>query len=301
MYYYTVYGLNLKSPLRLDELLRIEPCEPDVTLELADPESMLCIDGDTWSYATIRGDECQLDFPGTGSFLISDGVKIVLQPSKGVDALDCRSYLLGSAFAALLYQRDQVPLHTSCIDLGGQSVLFSGPSGAGKSTIAYFLCQSGVASLVADDVTVLTRSGSTVYPRFGPRKSKLWGETLEHFGLPSSTYERDRMRVDKFHVPIPNPANDRQPSPVTKMYVLGRSKSDAWEKSPMTDVEKFHYFLASAYRAEIGCRVKSDEFLMRSCLEMIPYVDISYLNRPWDLGRMSVDFCSRKLVEFLVR
>lgn len=52
-------------------------------------------------------------------------------------------------------------LHASCVALDGRAVLITGTSGSGKSALALALLAYG-ATLVADDRTVLRRSGASL-------------------------------------------------------------------------------------------------------------------------------------------
>jgi serine kinase of HPr protein (carbohydrate metabolism regulator) len=50
-----------------------------------------------------------------------------------------------------------VPIHASCVAIGGRAVLIAGRSGAGKSDLALRLIDRG-ATLVSDDYTLLRQS-----------------------------------------------------------------------------------------------------------------------------------------------
>lgn len=56
-------------------------------------------------------------------------------------------------------------LHASCVAFGpGAGILITGPSGTGKSALALALIAQG-AQLVADDQTLVTRTGAAVFAR----------------------------------------------------------------------------------------------------------------------------------------
>lgn len=52
-------------------------------------------------------------------------------------------------------------LHASAIALGGRGLLILGPSGSGKSALALQMIAQG-AALIADDRTILTRTGDGI-------------------------------------------------------------------------------------------------------------------------------------------
>ncbi len=55
-------------------------------------------------------------------------------------------------------------IHASCVALAGQGILITGASGSGKSALALTLMAHG-AVLIADDRTILARSGLQVFAR----------------------------------------------------------------------------------------------------------------------------------------
>lgn len=59
---------------------------------------------------------------------------------------------------------EEVCLHASCVALDGRGLLILGKSGSGKSALALQLMAFG-AALVADDRTLITRSGKSLSAR----------------------------------------------------------------------------------------------------------------------------------------
>ncbi len=81
-------------------------------------------------------------------------------------------FILGIGMALLLYQRNQIAMHASCVYDDRGAVLLCGESGAGKSTTASFLLDKGYR-FMADDITLVDadRNGNIyAYAAFPFRK-----------------------------------------------------------------------------------------------------------------------------------
>lgn len=162
-------------------------------------------------------------------FVASPG-EVIVAPCAGAAEADIRAYLLGSVFGYLCHWRGLLPLHGSCIELGGRAVILCGISGAGKSTAALGLVLRG-HRLIADDVAVVdARSGREpqVLPAF-PRL-KLWPDALAALDIPRDGLERIRSgERDKYHYVN---AGDfpTGPVPLGRVVLLGRSGPDKPER-----------------------------------------------------------------------
>jgi hypothetical protein len=180
---YHLHGLQILSEISLGELPPyatdlddpFEPFETSVHIRLGeasfeprwDPSSVsekACFDKDMtiielsdWEKACFGRDMTIIDVPGVATYRIDRGQLITVQPAKDADLRKVQFYLYARAFAALLYQRQIIPLHASAIVSGRLTAALVGHSGAGKSSLASALVKHG-GTLITDDVLVLRRS-----------------------------------------------------------------------------------------------------------------------------------------------
>ena len=115
---------------------------------------------------------------------------------------EIRLFLLGTAWAALCYQRGIFLLHAGSIKVGDAAVAFCGNSGAGKSSLVASCSAQGYSPL-SDDLCRFDIPGHGL-PRIYPSISrlKLWNDTLQALGLSSTGLKRDHFRLEKFHLPL---------------------------------------------------------------------------------------------------
>jgi hypothetical protein len=130
----------------------------------------------------IPSDEYRFRVQHVGSYWIRAGREIVVTPTPDAGMREVRLFLLGTAWAALCYQRGLLPLHASAVQVGDHAVAFCGATGTGKSTLAAWLSERGY-SLISDDrcrFDISPQGQALVYP--SARRSKLWRDALEMFG-----------------------------------------------------------------------------------------------------------------------
>lgn len=180
---YRAFGLNIASEYELDELVTGCDGAPDLMI-MNGKVSDVFSDHETEKPARkIQGEVFCLNVPKVAKYSVEKGAHILIEPCKGASLEEIKLYLLGSCMGALLFQRRTLPLHGSCINIGGKGVLLTGKSGAGKSTIASALYRKGY-KMITDDVAAV-RVGefneAVVYP--GYPGQKLWEDAIERIGV----------------------------------------------------------------------------------------------------------------------
>jgi hypothetical protein len=154
-----------------------------------------------------------------GHFRILGGQQIGWCPAQpGLSPAELRTYLLGSAFGALLIQRGLLVLHGNALERDGRAIVCLGASGAGKSTLACALMQQGWR-LLADDLVAITPEGM-VLP--GIPRIKLWEDAARSFGFSPELWIPVAAGIAKYLMP----ADQLRPAPaaarLAQLYLLQR-------------------------------------------------------------------------------
>jgi hypothetical protein len=171
---YVTYGLNIHSAFNLPELRASNGAIPDVVVtreRISWSPPRLDEDGTCFQ---LGASASYLHWQSVGTFLVSDGRTIAVDPDPRADDDLIRLPLLGIVLAVLLHQRGLLVLHASAVALGGRAVVFLGEKGQGKSTIAAALYGHGHAFLADDLVALDDAQGFVVQP--GYAQIKLWPE-----------------------------------------------------------------------------------------------------------------------------
>jgi len=192
---------------------------PRIEIKLASVSARLPEAAGEYAGLQVGAHTTLLTVAGVARYLVTDGCKMIVDPTPGASMRNVRLFLLGSAFGILCHQRGLMPLHTNAIVAQGGAVAFAGHSGAGKSTLAAYFQSSGY-EVLCDDVCVLSfdEAGRPLaWP--GLPRLKLWRDAASSFGHDSSRLERAVDGLDKFHIP-----NSRTigcgPFPLRRIYLL---------------------------------------------------------------------------------
>jgi hypothetical protein len=159
-----------------------------------------------------------------------------------------RLFLLGSAFGALLHQRQDLVLHGSAIAIGDWSVAFVGISGAGKSTLAMAFQGKGFP-ILTDDLCVVRSAfaGGPMLAHPGPPQSKLWLDSLAQLKIGPENLRKIRPKLEKRAYPLSG-AVAGAPLPLRKVYVLRPNNKGERKLVKLAGPAKFGALKNNTYR-----------------------------------------------------
>jgi len=196
MYTYWGFGLNIKSEIEFPELLPTVFESADlsifkgiVPLQLERKNTVKMVK------VSMNSTEYLHSIPGVADYYASNGKEICVEPKMGADEKSIRLFLLSNAMAAILHQRDMIPMHASAIYHEDGIVLFCGRSGAGKSTTVTALQKEGKV-VFSDDVCVLKYNADGVLVAFPSYPMiKLWKDSFAKIGLEDAE-EQHKIRPE---------------------------------------------------------------------------------------------------------
>lgn len=274
---YRCYGLTFASDFALPELAAAAPnTVTDVTIRHAPvPRDGLADGHQIGPYLWTSDRALWLHVPGVARFLVQDGREITIDAEDGGDDDSQRVFLLGSAFGALLSQREYLVLHGNAVRVGDACLVCVGPSGAGKSTLAAAFMQRG-HELIADDVVPVDAAGRAL-PGFA--RVKLWQDAAERLGIATEGLHRVRPGMAKFSLPSPGRATE-QPWPVRWIYILNTHPADDVQLSPLQGHERFRPLLNNTYRLRFldGAALKSRH--LQQCGQLATLTRVAMVHRP---------------------
>ncbi|MDR3697527.1 serine kinase [Mucilaginibacter sp.] len=250
---YWGYGLNIAAEMEFPELLPHEfEGLPDLYIKLGiAPETITGEDVINKVGVSISPKEYLLKIRSIANYYVVGGNQIVVELLPGADEKSVRLFLLSNGMAAILHQRNTIPMHASAIEHGDGVILFCGSSGVGKSTTATMLQKMGYR-VFSDDICVLK------YPKLaGDRMEafpsypmmKLWHDSFEKTGIEMAA------EADKIRPLLPKYARfyhsefNILPKPVKQVFILNRDKHmDAPEITKLSPIQAFTELQRNSYR-----------------------------------------------------
>lgn len=276
---YKAFGLTIETEAILEELMPYEGEAEILIKEETIPVVMGCWTIDTLQ-VKIGRDKYYMEIDGLGKFYVEKGNTIIYEKKENAPFEEIKLYLYGSCMGALLYQRKILPLHGSCVNIGGNGIILTGESGAGKSTLSADICKRGF-TMLTDDVSAIKRNEHEppmVYP--GCPFQKLWEDAIERIGIES---KREALRVSnhvyKYRVENTGQFEDR---PIGLKVLIELIPADVLcvTVTQVQGAEKLNVVLRNTYRRLIAEAMDLRKWHFEQCVMMAKEVEVYRIIRP---------------------
>lgn len=212
------------------------PVEPDIRIVLAE---QLKVAPALNHIPEVEGASVRFSVPETGSWQITGGREIAVEPRPDADDIAVRLFTLGTAWGVLGYQRDWAMLHGSAVMGPKGAVLFCGWQGAGKSTFAAALAERGFP-LVSDDLSRVVPGRADRPTMLFPSSTrhKLWNDAIAGLGLTEREQVQDHLQTEKYHIATERHVPLEHPVPLVGIYSLIFDEGLAIERQSGGDAAK---------------------------------------------------------------
>lgn len=184
-----------------------------------------------------------------------------------------RLYLHGTAYGAVAWLNDLLPLHASAVETKGRTIALTGPSGSGKSTLAAALCRKSF-NLVSDDTLVLVPGSGGLAALPDGKPMKIWSDMLSVVGAERAT---PVTSVPGKHFAPPN-KSATEPARLGDLIFLEQGETCRLE--PITGSAKFERLLEALYRGFVHVARGDRDHHTRLLVEMASKVRFWTLERP---------------------
>jgi len=238
-YFYSVFGLRVRTNRPVDVFLPVAPGQADVSLYLegACPNPFAKLDHQEWHQSPYTDDSGQpllrvwkLRGGDYLHFHYSDGPEFFIDRAgesvwsfwpEQVDFDDVLTYLAGPAFGYLLFLRGATLFHASAVAIGDKAIALLGPAGAGKSTTAaaFALAKFPVLS---DDIVAVTEQDRDFLVQPAYLRLCLWPDSVEAlYGSPEAlprlaeSWEKRGLELGGSY------QFEKRSLPLAAVYVLG--------------------------------------------------------------------------------
>lgn len=278
-YNYTVYGIRFHSELLLPELVTTVG-NPNVFVRYrhnaraaqAQSNGEVTIDVSPGCFLYTVG--------GLASFTVSEGREVVIEAVPECKEESVRAYFFGSIVGALLYQRQVLVLHASCINTSKGAVLFAGHSGYGKSTLAAALVNRGY-QLLSDDITAIELNETGMpFAQPGIPSSRLWADAVEKLGYSLDGARRSRVSFEK-HI-VPSRLFCANSQPVHAIFFLTPDEIDTIKVESVRGADRMGYIVNGSYLPSYIAALGASESHFTQATALARRVKIVRVKRPAD-------------------
>jgi hypothetical protein len=284
MFKYWGFGLHILSEIEFPEFMDAEFEQPDITISIGTvPEGLAGESVLQKVRVAMSPTEYLQKVINVASYYVANGNEIRIDPNPAADEKSIRLFLLSNAMAAVLHQRNLIPLHASAIFHGDGVVLFCGPSGVGKSTIVTALQAKGY-KVFSDDVCVLKPSVNNPdlimavpsYPMM-----KLWIDSFNKTGIQMAS-EEDRIRPHLAkYARFYHDEYEIAPQPIKRVFMLDSANLEQQaEIKEMAPIESFNALQRNTYRHVQMNAMKKRGFHFSIVSKLTAAVPISRISRP---------------------
>lgn len=273
---YKAFGLNLLSDFVFNEMFE---SDSEAEIELVFGKTPVFLPGDTSGFTWYQGCENHMliHVENVARFYIADGKRITIEPFHNVKFSTIKLYLFGVAFAPLLFQRGNFPLHGGALNINGKGIIISGDSGAGKSTLSLALMKKGF-SLISDDISVLSNYEDDIYVNSSYRLQKISHNTAINFGMDVSQLEKIEDE-EKYYLPLGNDEFSHE-VPLTALYELVPSDCNDVYIEEISGSNKLMTLIHNTYYLQfIDCLELSNEHF-KFCSNLANKIKVFRIYRP---------------------
>jgi hypothetical protein len=286
---YRLHGLTFTSEVELAGMI---PGRADVTPDVvirhgAVPEVLSDATGRGVLYEAALG-RYLLNLTGQVGVraLVQNGDEILLDrlTKADADADGLGVFLLRACMAALIYQREGLPMSGAALETPRGAVVIAGPPGSGASTVAAAMAARGYPVLADGVASVWADAGGVPCVARGIPWLALWPDAVASLGMDAAGLRRIRQGLEKRAVTLGAPA--RGAAPLRAVYVLETANGQEPGLARAPGMEALPYLRRALYREHLAAEMGVKPAAFRLISEMVRRVRTVRVIRPDGLATL---------------
>lgn len=188
-FYYRVYGLDVKSEIKIDEFVTIENINVENKVNIVYANMPLNIKEDIKNNkkSSFSKAECWFHINDVATYRVTNGNLIEFEPCENADPYLLRVFLMCSCLGFIMIQRDIVAIHGGTIVIDNKAIILTGNRGAGKSTLTTGLRLKGYP-FISDDVAAIEIKDNIPMVKHGFPYQKLCSSAMDKLGYDKEKY-----------------------------------------------------------------------------------------------------------------
>lgn len=253
LYKYRVYGLDLESDTKIEELVETDKIDDysKVTIRrytaCDEIHEQILNNRNTF----ISKDNIWFHVKGIAVFQIRNGNTINFEQYENAEENLFRVYLMCSCLGFIMLQRKKLAIHGGTIISKNKAFIITGQRGAGKSTLTTAFRKRGY-SFVSDDVSPISDGDekNKLKVNYGFPYQKLCIDSMDNFN-----YEKDKVKsyMCGTHMKYIVPAKDNfiyNDIPLDSIFEITVGDGQDVVIEEVKGIEKYNNIMESVYRGE---------------------------------------------------
>lgn len=280
LYFYNVYGLNIKSDIQLNEFVEIDECDTiDINIKSWEPpEELIPKFTDKCTYLTARN-KILFDIQNIGTYEICNGNEIHYKAHNYADPYYLRIFITCSCIGFAMIQRGKLSIHGGTAVIDDKAVIITGDKGSGKSSLTTALRKKGY-KFISDDVPAIDFKDKVVVNPGFPYQ-KLCEDTAINMGYNLDKYfsfMSDTQR--KYVIPVKDDFIDTD-TQLGAIFQLAKGDVDKVCIEEIKSSEKISNIINNIYRIEfIELLGGLNPLLFKKCVRLAQSVKFYKITRP---------------------
>lgn len=274
-FYYRVYGLNVESEIRMDEL---EPIDKDSTIDLKIVMGQRLKEVKKIKRDKKEKQDILITAKDIAHYYIQNGNYILIEAKEDVSDEDIIAFLLGWAIGRSMIQRNMLALHAATVVVDNKGIILAGKSGAGKSTLTNRFTAEGY-KFSSDEISSISfiENKPFVNPAYCLQK-------VTSLGLERSRYDKERffnIRSNRHAIePREDFINEIVPLAAVVDISVGENEELIFEE--LKGSEKIEVFLRNVYGINTARRHGLDSGYFMDAMKIAKQIPVFKIVRPID-------------------
>lgn len=274
-FYYKVYGLNVESGIRMDELEVINS-DSDIDLRIIIGNRLK----EVKKFKREKKDKMNIliTAKNIAHYYIENGNQITIEAQEDACDEDIIAFLLGWAIGRIMIQRNMLALHAATVVVDGKGIILAGKSGSGKSTLTNRFTAEG-HKFSSDEISSISfiENNPYVNPAYCLQK-------VTELGLERSRYDKDRffsIRSERYAI---QPKEDfiNYVVPLAAVIDINVGENEELIFEELKGSEKIEVFLKNIYGINTARRHGLDSRYFMDAMKIAKQIPVFRIIRPID-------------------
>ena len=280
VYFYNVYGLNIKSDIQLNEFVEVDKCNNvDINIKEWEPPEELKSRFKEDSTTLVARNKILFDIKNIATYEVCNGNEIHYNIHEEGNPYHLKVFLMCSCIGFAMIQRDKLAIHGGVVAIDDKAVIITGDKGAGKSSLTTGLRKKGY-KFISDDVAAI-EFAENIMVNAGFPYQKLCEDTAINMGYDTDKYFSFMSdKEKKYVIPVKDDFKDSS-TKLEAIFQITKGNVDKVSIEEIKSSKKVAKIIENIYRVEcMDLFGGLNPRLFKKCVNLAKNVKFYKITRP---------------------